>query len=364
MGRRTMNLQWKRPWALIFAVISGAQPRRTRFYRARHPTDVSATDPSAPSDDSDDSDDASDASDTDDTSTTDPSESTILWPSDPTMRVRAVMEPLMRARAVTMGILRRRPAHVIETACTVCDADCESIDGVAYCGDGIHGIETCDDGIQTEAINTAKRPEVCDASCQNTTVNGSYCGDGIVQADVEVCDDGNQEDGDYCAADCSSMLTVCGDGILEGSEICDDGNESNLDGCLNNCTPADCGDGYTYQGIEACDDGNDSNNDACLNDCSVARCGDNFIQTDTETCDEGNTMTERCDYGLQTCSVCDAWCQEIEGVTTFCGDGVVQTVEACDLGDANSDAYGSQCKNDCTGPSSSCGDGIVMPKRL
>ena len=70
-------------------------------------------------------------------------------------------------------------------------------------------------------------------------------------------------------------------------------------------------------------------------------------------------MTERCDYGLQSCMVCDAWCQEVEGVTTFCGDGVVQTVETCDLGDANSDAYGSQCKNDCTGPSSTCGDGIV-----
>ncbi|MEC8052881.1 MAG: DUF4215 domain-containing protein, partial [Myxococcota bacterium] len=251
-----------------------------------------------------------------------------------------------------------------ETACTVCDAQCQSIDGqVAYCGDGNveDGIETCDDGnAETEACDYGEEScLVCDASCQSITINGSYCGDGIVQEGLEVCDDGNQQDGDYCSADCSAASTVCGDGVLEGNELCDDGNESNLDGCLNDCTLAACGDGFTYQGLEACDDGNDSNNDACLNDCSIARCGDNFVQTDSETCDDGNTMTERCDYGLQSCMVCDAWCQEVEGVTTFCGDGVVQTVETCDLGDANSDAYGSQCKNDCTGPSSTCGDGIL-----
>ena len=38
---------------------------------------------------------------------------------------------------------------------------------------------------------------------------------------------------DACRTDCS--LPVCGDGILDGGEVCDDGNEVDGDGCARNC---------------------------------------------------------------------------------------------------------------------------------
>ena len=37
-------------------------------------------------------------------------------------------------------------------------------------------------------------------------------GDGVVHAEVEACDDGNDSDADACLGDCT--LNVCGDGIL------------------------------------------------------------------------------------------------------------------------------------------------------
>ena len=71
------------------------------------------------------------------------------------------------------------------------------------------------------------------------------CGNGIVE-DPEVCDDGNQVDGDGCEADCTITPAVCGNGVVEMGEACDDGNQVNGgpgDFCLNNCVvfqPASC----------------------------------------------------------------------------------------------------------------------------
>lgn len=65
----------------------------------------------------------------------------------------------------------------------------------------------------------------------------STCGDGIV-ARGELCDDG-VNDGSYggCAPGCKARGPRCGDGVLEPSrEQCDDGNSNNTDSCANNCT--------------------------------------------------------------------------------------------------------------------------------
>ena len=40
--------------------------------------------------------------------------------------------------------------------------------------------------------------------CQDGTCVASVCGNGMVE-DPEVCDDGNNVDGDGCAADCKSL---------------------------------------------------------------------------------------------------------------------------------------------------------------
>ena len=51
-----------------------------------------------------------------------------------------------------------------------------------------------------------------------------------------------------------------------------------------------------------------------------------------EACDDDNFTTETCDYGLQSCTVCDANCQNVPGATSYCGDGTAKGPEACDDG--------------------------------
>ena len=118
------------------------------------------------------------------------------------------------------------------------------------------------------------------------------CGDGLVQAGVEACDDGNANQEDACLNDCSAAR--CGDGQVQvGVEACDDGNQTQTDSCLNNCA-ARGGDGQVQAGVEA-SDGNAEQGDACLNNCTVASCGDGQVQVGVEACDDGNqTQTDGC----------------------------------------------------------------------
>jgi cysteine-rich repeat protein len=80
-------------------------------------------------------------------------------------------------------------------------------------------------------------------------VGSSSCGNGLREA-LEMCDDGNRESGDGCAADCSEVdlgyrcstdgsapcTPTCGDGVKAKIEDCDDGNSIDGDGCSKNCT--------------------------------------------------------------------------------------------------------------------------------
>lgn len=64
------------------------------------------------------------------------------------------------------------------------------------------------------------------------------CGDGIVQTENgEECDDGNNDDGDGCSADCKKE--GCGNGIVEAGEQCDAGplNGQVGSGCDLTCQP-------------------------------------------------------------------------------------------------------------------------------
>ena len=54
------------------------------------------------------------------------------------------------------------------------------------------------------------------------------CGDGQVQAGVEGCDDGNDDEDDECVG-CEPKL--CGDAYLGPGELCDDGNECTQSSC-------------------------------------------------------------------------------------------------------------------------------------
>jgi len=166
------------------------------------------------------------------------------------------------------------------------------------------------------------------------------CGDGTVNQD-EICDDGNQLDGDGCSSRCevekgwkcsgqpSVCTLLCGNGVIDTDEACD-GQNLNGETCTSlpdgysggtlsctqschfdtaDCVQPGCGNGTVDAG-EECDDGNQSNDDACLNNCKNATCGDGHVWNGQEECDDGNQISG--DGCSETC------------VTEFCGDGIVQ----------------------------------------
>ncbi len=308
---------------------------------------------------------------------------------------------------------------------------------VPVCGDGIViGGEVCDDG------NTASN-DGCDATCaavetgyvclQDTTPMDNICdtggagsvvpvcGDGMVIGG-EVCDDGNTVASDGCDATCAavetgyvclqdttpmdnicdtggagSVVPVCGDGIVIGTEVCDDGNTATGDGCDASCVVetgwscdgADpttcnttCGDSIVV-GTEVCDDGNTTANDGCDATCAAVETGyvclqdttpmDNICDTGGagsvvpvcgdgiviggEVCDDGNTVAnDGCDAtcaAVETGYVClqdttpmDNICDTggAGSVVPVCGDGMVIGGEVCDDGNtASNDGCDATC---------------------
>ncbi len=313
----------------------------------------------------------------------------------------------------------------------------------AVCGDGmILGTEQCDD------MNTAAG-DGCDATCMQEAgwaCTGApsvcsmlaSCGDGNVDSG-EFCDDGNMASGDGCDASCAietgyqcamgpaagpctsggagSVITVCGDGAVGGTEVCDDGNTAAGDGCDATCaiepgfqctvgpaagacgsggpgsTSAICGDGQTL-GAETCDDGNTTAGDGCDATCEVETgfvctgapsscsgiCGDSTI-VGAELCDDGNVAAgDGCDAtcAIESGYVCTTGpaagpCGSTGAgsVVADCGDGIVTGAELCDDGNtAGGDGCDATCAIEtgfqCTvgpaaGPCASGGPGSTSP---
>lgn len=105
------------------------------------------------------------------------------------------------------------------------------------------------------------------------------------------------------------------------------------------CTPSStvCGNGAIYERCEECDDGpanSDTLPDACRTDCRRAHCGDGVVDTG-EACDDGN---------LLACDGCSADCTVEPG--PICGDGTLMRScgEQCDDGNATG---GDGCAADC-----------------
>jgi fibro-slime domain-containing protein len=107
-------------------------------------------------------------------------------------------------------------------------SECNSV-----CGDGIRTrFEFCDDGA---AQNTGEYGR-CNESC---TALGPHCGDGVVQGELENCDDGENLGGvNGCNPDCTSG-PFCGDGVRQPDlgESCDAGEENGAQGsgCSDEC---------------------------------------------------------------------------------------------------------------------------------
>ena len=168
------------------------------------------------------------------------------------------------------------------------------------------------------------------ARCAAQIAHGNWVhqahGDGIIDEQLEQCDDGNRE-----TEACEYGVESC---VVCSAECAQVMGETSL-----------CGDGVTDLTHEDCDDGNQLNDDDCVDNCSAARCGDGHIRNEIEQCDDGNTETEACDYGLEACTVCDANCMVVPGRTRQCGDSIVEEdIEECDDGNTQD---GDGCDAEC-----------------
>ncbi|MCY1071144.1 DUF4215 domain-containing protein [Nannocystis sp. RBIL2] len=195
--------------------------------------------------------------------TTDPTATTTLTPGDKPACGNEVLEPGEQCDDGNA------------TPGDGCEPDCTTTPG-ELCGNGtVDDGEECDDG-----NNVAM--DGCENNCTKTVIPAS-CGDGKTDAGEE-CDDGNDDNTDACTNTCKSA--VCGDGvILAGTEECDDGAPSAS--CDGDCTAVECGDGVVNaEAGEECEDENSDNSDTCVS-CKIAFCGDGFVQVGAEECDDG-----------------------------------------------------------------------------
>lgn len=179
------------------------------------------------------------------------------------------------------------------------------------CGDGLcNEGETCDGS--SKCISTGSLVGLNECRAPGSSLECTYCGDGIVQSEEE-CDDGNMINDDLCDNNCTVIVPPkCGDGKIDPGEECDDGNTNDNDGCSNSCViPSGpyCGDGVIHPG-EECDDGNNINGDGCSTSCrieTIELCGDGRINTGEE-CDP--TILNSCGGGAQ-CHPVDCICQPV-----------------------------------------------------
>lgn len=240
---------------------------------------------------------------------------------------------------------------------------------------GTHDLAVTDAEGRTVIVSDAFR--VVLGICADAGVGGSEC--------RTTCEGVT---GCACADDLSSCEAKCGDGVVRAlEEDCDDGNDLDDDGCRNDCSiengwicegepsicSTECGDGNVLPTLEGCDDGNLHSGDGCSSDCRLeegftcssspstcGRCGDRVLQ-DTEACDDGNrTNGDGCS---SACTLEEGFCCDGDPPVCrdrpTCGDGVIARDEACD--DANAlgrDGCGSCCQIEpgftCFGSPSEC----------
>jgi cysteine-rich repeat protein len=121
------------------------------------------------------------------------------------------------------------------------------------------------------------RTPTSDASCGVTgTPACNLCGNGMLNAPEESCDDG-VNDGRYggCLPGCHGLGPFCGDSKVELTvEACDDGRNLSTygqTGCSPGCRIVPrCGDGHVDSvWNESCDDANQSSLDGCSSDCRI-----------------------------------------------------------------------------------------------
>lgn len=236
-----------------------------------------------------------------------------------------------------------------------------------------------------------------------------FCGDGLINALGELCDDANALSGDGCTAECNQLeagyvcstpgaaciyAVECGDGLVGGVETCDDGASGagrSGDGCSDSCQiepgfvcpvlgaacrPV-CGDGLV-RGREACDPGVAGSAEACDANCQLSpgwvcaadgtcrrtQCGDRAVEG-SEQCDDGNVRPY--DGCSPTCSPeprCGTATSAVGPCASTCGDGILLSSddEACDDGNGvGGDGCDASCQIE---PGYTCTTSIDAPPQF
>lgn len=137
----------------------------------------------------------------------------------------------------------------------ICEEDAAGLSTCTLsCGDSeVNGEDECDDGGTAAGDGCSDTCEIetgyfCEEDAAGLSTCELSCGDGVINGEDE-CDDMNDTDADGCTAcvvdmgySCSGAPSVCaltcGDGDFDAAlgEFCDDGNADNGDGCAMDCT--------------------------------------------------------------------------------------------------------------------------------
>jgi len=107
-----------------------------------------------------------------------------------------------------------QPLSVVATTTTSTVSIATTTVGISICGDSLVDFnEECDVPGETGEYSETILGRQCDVDCSF----GPYCGDGVLQSLFdEECDDGNNTDGDFCAADCTVENAGFGGGGSSG----------------------------------------------------------------------------------------------------------------------------------------------------
>ena len=225
--------------------------------------------------------------------------------------------------AVCWGAQPGRHAGPFERLVAVGDAICGMSDGGLACWGGSVPF----------AANGAL-PGACRADCTAPT-----CGDGVVDPG-EDCDDGDVIDsGNGCSAACTRVGT-CGDGVVQAAfEACDDGNASTERcGYGESCTACDATCNWSA-GIEA-------------------HCGDGIVDAPDETCDDGDGATGYFGLSLGANSGCGL---RADGSVTCWGDAAIETGPEGPFVQVEA-GVGFACAREPGGAVRCWGDGAVSPE--
>jgi hypothetical protein len=221
-----------------------------------------------------------------------------------------------------------------------CSSDADCNDGVACDGEEVCTSGECASG-SSPACGAGSWCDPSENTCVPDPAREPYCGNGVVEP-PEGCDDGNHDDGDGCAADCSDCVAA--------AEICN-GIDDDCDGVIDedmSCgipciTDADCDDGL-FCTTETCsagfcalgtlydcpDDGDPATTEYCNE--AIDGCGFAACSPVTETC---NAIDDDCDGLVDEDPACGGC-----GVgLTMCGGSCVDLL----ADELNCGACGSAC---------------------